>query len=120
MTLTIPHLVGEAYRNSQAHGFWEDHPDWESPQYRAYLASKIALIHSEASEALEEIRKDHPVTLQFVTETGKPEGLPSELADIVIRVADLCGHLGINLEEALEEKLAFNATRPRLHGGKLL
>jgi NTP pyrophosphatase (non-canonical NTP hydrolase) len=45
-------------------------------------------------------------------------GFPSELADIVIRVADLAGALGIDLAEAIRIKLAFNRTRTHRHGGK--
>ncbi|WFR64178.1 hypothetical protein P9222_08390 [Paenibacillus amylolyticus] len=52
--------------------------------------------------------------------TWKPCGIPSELADIVIRVLDVCGHYGIDLEKAIQEKMAYNATRPQRHGGKVL
>jgi NTP pyrophosphatase (non-canonical NTP hydrolase) len=73
----------------------------------------LANIHGEVSEALECVRDGYVIGYQ----TGeKPEGLPSELADIVIRVADLCGHLGINLERAIEVKMQYNATRPHKHG----
>lgn len=34
-----------------------------------------------------------------------------ELADAVIRIADLCGHLGIDLEAAIDLKMAYNETR---------
>lgn len=48
----------------------------------------------------------------------KPEGIPSELADIIIRVLDICAHHGIDIEQAIEDKMAFNAHRPYRHGGK--
>lgn len=35
-----------------------------------------------------------------------------ELADAVIRIADLAGGLGLDLGGAIAEKLAFNAVRP--------
>ena len=47
---------------------------------------------------------------------AKPEGLPSELADIAIRLADLCGALGIDLDAEVQAKMAYNATRGRMHG----
>lgn len=50
----------------------------------------------------------------------KPEGIPSELADVVIRVFDLCGAYNIDLEAAIEEKLKYNRTRAIRHGGKKL
>lgn len=49
---------------------------------------------------------------------AKPEGVTYEFADIVIRVADLCGSLGIDLQAAVEKKMAYNTTRSYRHGGK--
>jgi hypothetical protein len=51
---------------------------------------------------------------------AKPEGIPSELADVIIRVAHYCGANGIDLAEAVREKTAYNKTRPFKHGGKVL
>ncbi|CAB4159252.1 NTP-PPase_u5 domain containing protein [uncultured Caudovirales phage] len=72
----------------------------------AVAAEKIALIHSEVSEALEGIRKNK-----------QDEHLPHrksvevELADAVIRIADLAGALGLDLGGAIAEKMAYNAQR---------
>ena len=46
----------------------------------------------------------------------KPEGVAVELADAVIRIADLCGYLGIDLDAVISEKMAYNETRPFKHG----
>jgi NTP pyrophosphatase (non-canonical NTP hydrolase) len=48
----------------------------------------------------------------------KPEGVPSELADVVIRALDAADAWGIDLGAVIEEKLAYNATRGHRHGGK--
>jgi NTP pyrophosphatase (non-canonical NTP hydrolase) len=49
-------------------------------------------------------------------ELGKPVGVPSELADIVIRVANMCGEYGIDLDRAISEKMSYNRTRAYMHG----
>lgn len=49
----------------------------------------------------------------------KPEGVPSELADIVIRCFDFADEAGFSLGAAIHEKLDYNATRAMLHGRKI-
>jgi NTP pyrophosphatase (non-canonical NTP hydrolase) len=48
----------------------------------------------------------------------KPEGIPSELADVVIRVFDAASQYGIDLEHEIMLKMEYNATRQHRHGGK--
>lgn len=50
----------------------------------------------------------------------KPFGVPTEFADILIRVLDACLAFGIDIDRAVNEKMEFNVTRPNRHGGKLL
>ena len=63
----------------------------------------------------------NPTDMEFLQSCGyelKPEGFPTELADVVIRVGDLAGRLGIDLAAVIGEKMAYNITRPYRHGGK--
>ncbi|WP_339245232.1 hypothetical protein [Paenibacillus sp. FSL F4-0243] len=121
--MSINELVKAAHENAVNKGWWNEDRSF---------GEIIALIHSEASEALEDYRNgskpdevwyQHKVTgysTDRITEEHKPCGIPSELADIVIRVFDACGRYGIDLEQAINEKMAYNATRPQRHGGKVL
>lgn len=96
----------EFWVNSEAHGF-------HGPNKHGHVATaaeRIALIHSEASEALEELRQD-PVN---------QEKLGAELADIVIRTLEMAVTLDIDIGEAIAKKHAINIDRPIRHGGKQL
>lgn len=108
---SINDWVHEVHMNAVEHGWWEN------PRTPGEL---LMLVVSEASEAFEEIRNGHKMTETYYSDNGKMEGVPSELADIVIRVMDLCGYYNIDLEEIITKKHNFNKTRPYKHGGKLL
>jgi len=52
-------------------------------------------------------------------ERAKPCGIPSEMADVVIRVLHFCGKHKIDIEQAVREKMIYNESRPMKHGKKL-
>lgn len=81
-------------------GWWDDR-DPSSPMDQVVV---LALIGTEVSEAIQEVRK------------GNQSALREELADIVLRVLDFSGALGFDLLEEVERKHQINKERPRKHG----
>jgi NTP pyrophosphatase (non-canonical NTP hydrolase) len=114
MKKSISEVAVEAHDNAVKHGFWD-----EEVIKRRTFGDSIALIHCELSEAYEEYRKGRAVNEAYYGEKGKPEGVPSELADCVIRIFDFCVANQIDIEKAILEKMAFNKTRPFRHNKKI-
>ena len=113
--LDITTLVKQSHKLAVQKGWW-DSDDWTCT---INIPEKLALIHSEISEALEAYRTGIPLHewTRFKL-SSKPEGFGVELADAVIRIADLCGYLGLDLADMISEKHRYNKTRPQRHGGK--
>jgi hypothetical protein len=88
------------------------------------VEGRLILIHSEVSEALEEYRNGHSLNeIYYVTDKDghtKPEGVPIELADAVIRLLDAAEYFGFDMLEAITIKHEYNKTRPQRHGGKVI
>lgn len=107
---------------------------------RNYYTARLALITTEVAEAIEELRNGRAVNETWYSAKvnggtyawsvgekpdvldegvlGKPEGVPSEVADVVIRAFDFAHEAGFDLAAIISEKLAYNATRPAMHGRK--
>lgn len=110
------HLVEVCHDASKTAGWWSDPKTGVdlaaemrsgSRFGKALAAEKLCLVHSEVSEAMEGHRKglmDYKLTHRPMAEV--------ELADAVIRIADLAGAMGYDLGGAIAQKLAFNAIRP--------
>jgi NTP pyrophosphatase (non-canonical NTP hydrolase) len=80
------------------------------------IGEMLMLIVTEVAEAMEDYRTGN---MDHAYEgCNKPVGFASEIADIVVRVGDLCGYLNIDLEQAVSEKMFFNASRGYRHGNK--
>ena len=96
-------MSGSIHDNAAVHGWWEE------PREDGTL---IALIMSEAAEALEALRKGN-----------KPDehcpqfsGAEVELADVIIRIMDMAEARGWDVAGAIVAKHEFNKTRPYKHG----
>ena len=110
--MTLNELAAQIHSTAVEHGWYEK----ERP-----FTELIALAHSELSEALEEYQQVYTDGYTFTYKSGdseKPEGIPLELADVLIGVLDMCGYYGIDIDEAVRQKMAYNETRPYGHGNK--
>jgi NTP pyrophosphatase (non-canonical NTP hydrolase) len=120
---------------AKSKGFWEG--ERNKPEM-------LMLVVSELAEALEALRKDdyadqdvveslsHDLELDRTDEefllkainwkTSFEQGVKSsfedELADVAIRLFDLCGGLGVDLEKHIEMKMKYNSMRGYKHGKK--
>lgn len=114
---------------------------WESERNNGEL---LMLIVSELAEALEALRKDHRAAKYIVDdlyadlqidmldeeynfnltnwkesfEKGIKSSFEDELADVAVRLFDLCGGLDIDLAKHIELKMYYNSTRGYKHGKK--
>ena len=83
-------------------GKWRERKGFETSADN--VPEKLALIHSEVSEALEADR------------SGNAENFAEELADTIIRILDLSNALGIDITGAVRWKMEKNEGRPHKHG----
>lgn len=114
--LRLNELAEEIYEINVANGWFTEERSF---------GDDIALLHSEVSEAYEEYRKGSPISYCYserITLDGqtKPLGIPSELADIIVRVLDTAKRYDIDMDKIMAEKLAYNRTRGFRHGGKIV
>ena len=131
----MKNLILQAHQVAKDKGFWEQ--ERNKPEM-------LMLIVSEVAEALEALRKDdyadqaiveslsHDLELDRTDEefmlkainwkTAFEQGVKSsfedELADVAIRLFDLCGGLNIDLEKHIEMKMKYNSMRGYKHGKK--
>lgn len=110
--MSINNLVKEIHENNVKAGWWtnletgEDLRSAVGEKPKRNVPEMLCLVHSEVSEAMEGFRKN-------LMDDKLPHRtmLEVELADAVIRICDMCGGLGLDLEGAINEKLAFNKVR---------
>ena len=127
---TLNQLRDEIHANAIEKGFYDNPRE---------IGTLLMLIVSELAEALEADRKGQYTSFgaynraekELVIEDsfGKIEfatlfnayiknTLEDELADTIIRVLDLCGHLNIDIERHVDMKRKYNKLREKLHGKK--
>lgn len=111
------HFQNDCYAIAAKSGF-HDNDAIGTPLGKLQLIQRLHLVTCEVAEATEELRDGNDPTLVYHSGglTRKPEGVPIELADVVIRVFALAEAEGIDMSTAINMKMAYNRTRERMHG----
>lgn len=133
MKTNLNELSKSIHANNEIRGFWDGGIEAKN------IGEVLCLIHSEVSEALEADRKNHhasksfnlnqihsiPLESQYEKQYYKQEfealvknSFEDELADIIIRVLDVCGAMKIDIDYHIEAKLKYNSLREFKHGKK--
>ncbi len=117
-------LRDKIHQNALDHGFYDNE--------KVNIPEKLMLIVSELGEAMEAYRNDKYADLEFfnkllnepinrrplVTEIFEKfvkDSFEDELADAIIRLLDLCGYMGIDIDTHIELKMKYNESRPYKH-----
>lgn len=106
---TINDIAQECLKTSASKGFTDGDID-----------RKLLLAVGEIIEAQNELREGHKVDEIYFSKdkegNDKPEGFVIEVADCIIRLFHLSAQHGLNIQSAIEVKMAYNKIRPYKHG----
>jgi NTP pyrophosphatase (non-canonical NTP hydrolase) len=134
---TLNELRDEIHENAKNKGFWDSSRE---------TGTLLMLCVSELAEALEADRKgqyakiddaefiidgrtiredldlaikeNDMIKFEDIFRTQVKDTFEDELADNIIRILDLCGARGIDIDKHIELKMKYNETRERMHGKK--
>jgi hypothetical protein len=120
-------LAQAIHENAKSKGFYDNGKAQN-------MGERLALIHSEISEALEADREGRYVTGKVLVEKilDEPDdkefirkyktlvkgSFEEELADMIIRPLDMGAHKEIDIDLHVKAKMRFNSLREHMHGKK--
>lgn len=108
----VKSLIKKVHKQNKKAGWWNDLYTNENltnkpgEPYVRNVPELLIMVHSEVTEAFEGYRSN-----LMDKHLPKYNSLTVELADVVIRVFDIAGGLGLPLAEAIQDKLEYNKNR---------
>jgi len=119
-TVGLNAMADKIFEANKKKGFWD---------HNRNIGELLMLVTSELGECMEAHRKGRLASMEQMDinigmggewmanfQAHVKDSFEDELADALIRILDMCGGLGIDIQRHVEEKLHYNATRERLHG----
>ena len=126
----LNYLSKQIHENAKSKGFYDKEKN---------TGEMLCLIHSEVSEALEADRKNFYTNISEIKLKGLADAnfgasfcqedvfkdfftncvkntFEDELADVIIRVLDLCAFKNIDIESHIKAKMRYNSSRELMHG----
>lgn len=103
--MEIKQLVKDAHTIAVSKGWHKKERSFEE---------RIELCHIELRDAINRAKYSKNMSDVALVD-DKYLGVAVELADVVIRIADICGLYGIDLDKVIEDKLKYNRTRKLIH-----
>jgi len=95
---------------SEIISLWSEHQGFDNPpsietrEQKMLMNEKLMLVVTEVAEACEEVRKDNM------------ENFKEEIADVIIRLLNICGSAKIDIDKTISQKMEKNRKRPKRHG----
>jgi NTP pyrophosphatase (non-canonical NTP hydrolase) len=117
--MDLNNLSKEIHAGNKSRGFWDGERN---------VGELLMLVVSELGEAIEAHRKNrftdpaariseiNPILSSKYFAENIKDTFEDEIADSIIRLFDMCGGLGIDIDFHIREKLKYNETRPIKHG----
>jgi len=105
---TITHWIEKISSNSSKKGWYKDDKDFVE-----FLMS----LNSELTGAFELFKKSHSAKEVEICAAGYPVGVPAHLAEIVVKIFDICGYYKIDLETIIIMNNEFKKTLPYRRNG---
>ena len=117
---TLNKMAYEIHADAVNRGFYDEERE---------IGTLLMLIVSELSEALEADMNGHHVQANDLASYSEEElslkfselvkdSFEDEIADAIIRLLDLVGYLGIDIDTHIKMKMAYNRSRAYKHGKK--